>query len=151
MYYKKFRINYIPNLLLARVTFDHCINGGPKMNENLYTAVNEVLNTNLKSSTVISNDLVDKIATLSKNEVLAVRDKMVEKKMDFHFGKIDKRHDQINQLNGWYERAKSQYSDKDKFEEMYKGRWCEYVEKYFTYIDEDYKSSYSRNLQRRRK
>lgn len=151
MYYKRYRINYIPNLLLARTTFDHCVNGGPKMNRNLYLAVNEIFNTNFEPSDTISNNLVDKISTLSQAEALSVRDKMVEKKMDFHFGKIDKRHDQINQLNGWYERAKSQYSDKDKFEKMYNGRWCEYVEKYFTYIDEKYKSSYSRNLLRRRK
>lgn len=99
MYYKKYRLNYIPNLLLARVTFDHCINGGPKMNKNLFEAVNEVANTELKPSEVISNDLIDKISALSKEQVLLVRDKMVDKKMEYHFRKIDKIRTQINHLD----------------------------------------------------
>lgn len=137
MYYQNYRINYVPNLLLARVTFDHCVNGGPKLNKNLYAAVNEVLGTDLTPSKVISNDLADKIATLTKDEALLVRDKMVEKKMEFHFERIDQRHDQINNLDGWYERAKSQYSDKDNFDGMFAQKRLKYFDKYFSLLKEE--------------
>lgn len=47
---------------------------------------------------------------------------------------INERHHQINFLDGWYERAKSQYSYKDMFERKYGQKRLKFFDKYFNLL-----------------
>ena len=58
-----------------------------------------------------------------------------EVRMRHHFNFIIKKHDQINNLEGWYERARSLFSDGKVFDELFLKKRNELLTEYEDYLD----------------
>ena len=134
MFFRPYNINYIPNLKICRVVFDSCVLGGPKMNQLFLDEINKLTGENFKfklrkykrgnnyvtvSDPVIPSKAAELVADLSKEQIIALSDKLVEGRMKYHFRDIEENNSQIDFLEGWYERARCLYSDTDKFDSLF--------------------------------
>lgn len=134
MFFRPYNINYIPNLKICRVVFDSCVLGGPKMNQLFLDEINKLIGENFKftlrnykrgnnyvtvSDPVIPSKAAELVADLSKEQIIALSDKLVEGRMKYHFRDIEENNSQIDFLEGWYERARCLYSDTDKFDSLF--------------------------------
>ena len=58
-----------------------------------------------------------------------------EVRIRHHFNFIIKKHDQINNLEGWYDRARSLFSDGKVFDELFIEKRNDFLTKYENYLD----------------
>ena len=135
MYYQRYNINKLQNLILARNTFDAEINQGTDAGKMLAAAMNEFygyipnqstrfFNQNIK----LNDSLVNAVNRLTPEETIKVNDIFTRLRMDRYFQNTDKNPvKNINNIKGWYNRAKSYYSNQKKFEQLYRHKVDEYI------------------------
>ena len=155
MFFRPYNINYIPDEKLARITFDSCVLAGPKMNK-VYTE--EILRITKKYdiideknkgeiNIVIPSDIAKITSNLSEKQKTEIADNLLKARMRHHFNFIIKEHDQINNLEGWYERARSLFSDGKVFDELFLKKRNYFLTKYEDYLD---KIPYQRHQKRKK-
>ena len=149
MFFRPYNINYIPDEKLARITFDSCVLAGPKMNKffteeilrvtekKLYEVIDDKNDENNqeKINTVIPLDIARITSSLSEKQKTEIADNLLKARMRHHFNFIIKKHDQINNLEGWYERARSLFSDGKVFDELFLKKRNDFLTKYEDYLD----------------
>lgn len=147
MFFRPYNINYIPDKTLARITFDSCMLAGPKMNKvftdeiikltkkSLSDIVRGEKNVIERSKEVIPSKIAALVSTLSDQQKKMMADNLLKARMEHHFNFVTKDPLQINFLEGWYERAKSLYSDKHKFDELYLEKRNDFLTKYEDYLN----------------
>ena len=150
MYFRPYNINFIPNIKLARITFDSCILAGPKMNK-FYTKeilkitgknLNDVIKTkneDLKSrivkniETTIPSDIAQLTNQLSETQITKLADNLLDARMEHHFTDITQNNEQIKYLQGWYNRARNLYSSPNSFDKKYFNKKEDFLTKYKHY------------------
>ena len=84
--------------------------------------------TDIKGATVISPNLATSINLLNSNETSQFNDLLSQKRMSRYFDSVDRNPQKnINNLKGWYNRAKSYYSIPQEFEKLYKNKVDYYI------------------------
>ncbi len=146
MFFRPYNINYIPNEKLARITFDSCMLAGPKMNKaftdevvkltgkSLYDIVDGNAKIIARSERVIPSQVASLVSFLSDKQKTDLADNLLKARMQHHFSFVAEDHSQINNLEGWYERAKSLYSDQRQFDELYLQKRNDFLTKYEDYL-----------------
>ena len=162
MFFRPYNINYIPDEKLARITFDSCVLAGPKMNKvyteeilritekKLYEVINgknRYYKAMKQINTVIPSDIAKITSNLSEKQKTEIADNLLKARMRHHFNFIIKEHDQINNLEGWYERARSLFSDGRVFDELFIEKRNDFLTKYEDYLD---KIPYQRHQKRKK-
>ena len=162
MFFRPYNINHIPDEKLARITFDSCVLAGPKMNRVFTEEILKVTGKKLyefiegknndkknkgKISTVIPSDIARLTSTLSKKQKTEIADNLLKARMEHHFNFVIKNHRQINNLEGWYERARSLFSDGRVFDEFFLDKRDELLTNYEDYLD---KIPYQRHQKRKK-
>ena len=67
----------------------------------------------------INKNLADAVNNLSEEDTIKVNDILTENRMERYFQRVDKYpFENVNNINGWYNRAKSYYSNPQKFEKI---------------------------------
>ena len=135
MYYQRYNINKLQNLKLARNTFDTEINQGTDAGKMLSRAMNEFYGYQKDDSPkyfyenqVLNDTLANAVNNLTPEETANVNDILAKLRMEKYFQSVDKYPSKnINNINGWYNRAKSYYSNPQEFEELYKRRVDDYI------------------------
>ena len=128
MYYQRYGIAQITNLTLARNTFDEEMNQGTNAVRDLILSINEIKGKNISLSNIVSTSLANVVNNLSSQETTKVNDLLTQKRMDRYFDSVDRHpRENINNLRGWYNRAKSYYSNSKLFEEQYKDKVDYYI------------------------
>ena len=128
MYYQRYGINNLNNLPIARNVFDEQVNQGTGAGYDLASAINEYKGTNFAGSSNISQPLANTVNSLTTDEITPFNDLLSQKRMSRYFHSVDKYPQQnINNLNGWYNRVKSYYSDPLEFEKLYKNKVDDYI------------------------
>ena len=128
MYYQRYGINNLNNLPIARNVFDEQVNQGTGAGYDLASAINEYKGTNFAGSSNISQPLANTVNSLTADEITPFNDLLSQKRMSRYFNSVDKYPQQnVNNLNGWYNRVKSYYSDPLEFEKLYKNKVDDYI------------------------
>ncbi len=135
MYYQRYNIDKIQNLLLARNTFDAEVNQGTDAGKMLANAMNEFYGYVPNQSDnffyrniQINNTLANAVNNLTPEETIKVNDILTRLRMDKYFQSTDENPiKNVNNLNGWYNRTKSYYSNPQEFEKLYKSRVDDYI------------------------
>lgn len=128
MYFQRYGINNLNNLPIARNVFDEQVNQGTGAGYDLASAINEYKGTNFAGSSNISQPLANTVNSLTAAEITPFNDLLSQKRMSRYFNSVDKYPQQnINNLNGWYNRVKSYYSDPLEFEKLYKNKVDDYI------------------------
>ena len=150
MFFRPYNINHIPDEKLARITFDSCVLAGPKMNrvfteeilriteKKLYEVIDDKnrYNKAMKQiNIVIPSDIAKITSTLSEKQKTEIADNLLKARMIHHFNFVIKEHKQINNLEGWYERARSLFSDGRIFDELFLEKRNDFLTKYEDYLD----------------
>lgn len=162
MFFRPYNINHIPDEKLARITFDSCVLAGPKMNKvyteeilritekKLYEVINgknRYYKAMKQINTVIPSDIAKITSNLSEKQKTEIADNLLKARMRHHFNFIIKEHNQINNLEGWYERARSLFSDGKVFDELFLEKRNDLLTKYEDYLD---KIPYQRHQKRKK-
>ena len=162
MFFRPYNINHIPDEKLARITFDSCVLAGPKMNrvfteeilrvteKKLYEVIDDKnrYNKAMKQiNIVIPSDIAKITSTLSEKQKTEIADNLLKARMIHHFNFVIKEHKQINNLEGWYERARSLFSDGRIFDELFLEKRNDFLTKYEDYLD---KIPYQRHQKRKK-
>ena len=124
-----------PNLKLARNTFDAEVNQGPYAGKMLANAMNEfygyIPNQSEKffyRNIRLNDNLANAVNNLTPEETIKVNDILAKLRMEKYFQSVDENPIQnVNNINGWYNRAKSYYSNPQEFERLYKHRVDDYI------------------------
>ena len=135
MYYQRYNINKLQNLKLARNTFDAEVNQGTDAGKLLAGAINKHFGYKdekgpgfFYKNISINKNLADAVNNLSEEDTIKVNDILTENRMEKYFRSVDKKPiKNVNNINGWYNRAKSYYSNPQKFEKLYKLRVDDYI------------------------
>ena len=135
MYYQRYNINKLQNLKLARNTFDTEVNQGTDAGKMLSRAMNEFYGYQKGASPkyfyenqVVNDTLANAVNKLTPEETVKVNDILAKLRMEKYFQSVDKNPIQnVNNINGWYNRAKSYYSHPQDFEKLYKNRVDDYI------------------------
>ena len=135
MYYQRYSINKLQNLKLARNTFDAEVNQGPYAGKMLANAMNEfygyIPNQSEKffyRNIRLNDNLANAVNNLTPEETIKVNDILTKLRMEKYFQSVDENPIQnVNNINGWYNRAKSYYSNSQEFERLYKHRVDDYI------------------------
>ncbi len=135
MYYQRYNINKLQNLKLARNTFDAEVNQGPYAGKMLANAMNEfygyIPNQSEKffyRNIRLNDNLANAVNNLTPEETIKVNDILAKLRMEKYFQSVDENPIQnVNNINGWYNRAKSYYSNPQEFERLYKHRVDDYI------------------------
>ena len=135
MYYQRYNINKLQNLKLARNTFDAEVNQGPYAGKMLANAMNEfygyIPNQSEKffyRNIRLNDNLANAVNNLTPEETIKVNDILAKLRMEKYFQSVDENPIQnVNNINGWYNRAKSYYSNSQEFERLYKHRVDDYI------------------------
>ena len=128
MYFQRYGINRLTNLSVARNIFDELINQGTSAGYDLAYTLNQYKGTNFKGYSVISPNLATSINLLNSNETSQFNDLLSQKRMSRYFDSVDRNPQKnINNLKGWYNRAKSYYSIPQEFEKLYKNKVDYYI------------------------
>ena len=135
MYYQRYNINKLQNLKIARNTFDAEVNQGTDAGKLLAGAMNKHFGYKDEKSPgffykniSINKNLADAVNNLSEEDTIKVNDILTENRMEKYFRSVDKKPiKNVNNINGWYNRAKSYYSNPQKFEKLYKLRVDDYI------------------------
>ena len=144
MYYQRYNIDKIQNLLLARNTFDAEVNQGTDAGKMLSRAMNEFYGYQKDNypqyfyeNHVLNDTLVNAVNNLTPEETIKVNDILTRLRMDRYFQSTDKDpFENVNNINGWYNRTKSYYSNPQEFEKLYKSRVDDYIKnKYHQYYN----------------
>ena len=123
MYYKRYGINLITNIKIARNVFDEEMNQGTAAGFDLVSAINEYKNKKFPYNNIISNNLAESVNSLSEKETTEMNDILTQKRMNRYFYSVDKHPEKnINNLRGWYNRASTYYSNPEIFENLYKSK-----------------------------
>ena len=161
MFFRPYNINFIPDKKISRIAFDSCMLAGPKMNKAFTDKILKITGLSLSDitkdkktyenvikniNTVIPSDVTLLTNTLTEKQKTELADYLLKVRMEHHFNFIEKEHTQINFLEGWYERAKSLYSDKHKFDELYLEKRNDFLTKYEDYLN---KIAYKRHQRRK--
>ena len=162
MFFRPYNINHIPDEKLARITFDSCVLAGPKMNKffteeilrvtekKLYEVIydkNRYNKAMKQINTVIPSDIAKITSTLSEKQKTEIADNLLKARIVHHFSLVIKDHSQINNLEGWYERARSLFSDGKVFDELFLEKRNDFLTKYEDYLD---KIPYQRHQKRKK-
>ncbi len=162
MFFRPYNINHIPDEKLARITFDSCVLAGPKMNKffteeilrvtekKLYEVIDDKnrYNKAMKQiNTVIPSDIAKITSTLSEKQKTEIADNLLKARIVHHFSLVIKDHSQINNLEGWYERARSLFSEGKVFDELFLEKRDDFLTKYEDYLD---KIPYQRHQKRKK-
>ena len=130
MYYQRYGINKITNMIIARNVFDSEINQGTLAGKYLSQSINEIKGMSLPLNKIISQNLADIVNNLSFDDIIKLNDLFTIKRMDRYFESVDKKSIQnINNLRGWYNRAIGYYSNPEVFEKLYKDKVDYYIKK----------------------
>ncbi len=78
---------------------------------------------------VISPQLAEKINNLSEEDAIKINDAYTKRRMEKYLELINEEHNQINNLKGWYNRARNHYSNQELFDKLYKSTLDEYLNK----------------------
>ncbi len=136
MYFKRYNIDKLCHNDIARNVFDIVMSTTNQAPKFLADSINQVKNTNFNDKKVISDELADFSNTnLNTDEIRRISDLITQKGMDYYFKSVDRRPQNINNLNGWYNRRKSYYSNPEEFERLYKKLLEEYFKKYGVYYN----------------
>ena len=73
--------------------------------------------------------LAEKINNLSEEDAIKINDAYTKRRMEKYLELIDEEHNQINNLKGWYNRARNHYSNQEQFDKLYKSTLDEYLNK----------------------
>ena len=134
MYYQRYGINKITNMIITRNVFDCEINQGTRAGRYLAQSINEVKGTSLPLNTKISQNLADIVNKLSLDDTIKINDMFTIKRMERYFESVDNRpKENINNLQGWYNRAISYYSKPEVFEKLYKDKVDYYIKKKYSH------------------
>lgn len=101
---------------------------------NLFDVVNGNTTVIERSERVIPSKVAALVSSLSNKQKVEMADNLIKARMEHHFNFIIEDHTQINFLEGWYKRAKSLYSDKHKFDELYLEKRNDFLTKYKDYL-----------------
>lgn len=133
MYYHRYGIAKITNLALARNTFDEEMNQGTNAVRDLTLSINEIKGKNISLSNTVSTSLANVVNNLSSQETIKVNDLLTQKRMERYFDSVDRHpRENINNLRGWYNRARSYYSNSKLFEKQYKDKVDYYIKKKYS-------------------
>ena len=135
MYYQRYNINKLQNLKLARNTFDAEVNQGTDAGKMLSRAMNEFYGYQKGNSPkyfyenkVLNDTLANAVNNLTPEETIKINDILAKLRMEKYFQSVDEKPIQnVNNINGWYNRAKSYYSNPQEFEKLYKHRVDDYI------------------------
>ena len=135
MYYQRYNINKLQNLKLARNTFDAEVNQGTDAGKMLSRAMNEFYGCQkgdfpkyFYENQVLNDTLANAVNNLTPEETIKVNDILAKLRMEKYFQSVDERPiKNVNNINGWYNRAKSYYSNPQEFEQLYKHRVDDYI------------------------
>ena len=135
MYYQRYNINKLQNLKLARNTFDAEVNQGTDAGKMLSRAMNEFYGYQKGNSPkyfyenkMLNDTLANAVNNLTPEETIKVNDILAKLRMEKYFQSVDKYpFENVNNINGWYNRAKSYYSNPQEFEKLYKHRVDDYI------------------------
>ena len=135
MYYQRYNINKLQNLKLARNTFDAEVNQGTDSGKMLSRAMNRfygyqkgVSPKYFYENYVLNDTLARAVNNLTSEETIKVNDILVKLRMEKYFQSVDKNpFENVNNINGWYNRTKSYYSNPQEFEKLYKNRVDDYI------------------------
>ena len=135
MYYQRYNINKLQNLKIARNTFDAEVNQGTDAGKMLSRSMNKFYKLKNNNSPqyfyenhVLNDTLTKAVNNLSEEDTIKVNDILTENRMERYFQSVDKYpFENVNNINGWYNRAKSYYSNPQKFEKLYKPRVDDYI------------------------
>ena len=128
MYYRRYGINNLNNLPIARNVFDEEVNQGTGAGYDLAYISNEYKGTNFAGSSIISEPLTNIVNSLRDDEIVPFNDLLSQKRMSRYFNSVDRHPQQnINNLNGWYNRVQSYYSNPLEFEKLYKNKVDYYI------------------------
>ena len=76
----------------------------------------------------ISEPLTNIVNSLRDDEIVPFNDLLSQKRMSRYFNSVDRHPQQnINNLNGWYNRVQSYYSNPLEFEKLYKNKVDYYI------------------------
>ena len=136
MYYQRYNINKLQNLKLARNTFDAEVNQGTDAGKMLSRAMNEFYGYQKGDSPkyfyenqVLNDTLANAVNKLTTEEAIKVNDILTKLRMEKYFQSVDKNPIQnVNNINGWYNRTKSYYSNPQEFEQLYRHRVDDYIQ-----------------------
>ena len=130
MYYKRYGINLITNIKIARNVFDEEMNQGTAAGFDLVSAINEYKNKKFPYNKIISDNLAESVNSLSEKETTEMNDILTQKRMNRYFYSVDKHPEKnINNLRRWYNRASTYYSNPEIFENLYKSKVDYYIQK----------------------
>ena len=135
MYYQRYNINKLQNLQLARNTFDAEVNQGTDAGKMLSRAMNEFYGYQKGDSQkyfyenqVLNDMLANAVNNLTPEETIKINDILAKLRMERYFQSVDEKPIQnVNNINGWYNRAKSYHSNPQEFERLYKHRVDDYI------------------------
>ena len=135
-YLKRHAVDKVCDKDLARNTFDILMSTTNKAPHFLAESVNQIKNTDFHDSDVVSDELAGYVnQNLTDEDISQINDLLTQKGMNYYFNSVDRRPTNINNINGWYNRRKSYYSNPEKFDLLYKKRLKEYLKKYGAYYD----------------
>lgn len=76
----------------------------------------------------LNDTLANAVNNLTPEETVKVNDILAKLRMERYFQSVDKYPSKnVNNINGWYNRAKSYYSNPQEFEKLYKHRVDDYI------------------------
>ena len=78
---------------------------------------------------VLNDTLANAVNKLTTEEAIKVNDILTKLRMEKYFQSVDKNPIQnVNNINGWYNRTKSYYSNPQEFEQLYRHRVDDYIQ-----------------------
>ena len=135
MYFQRYGINKICSAPLARHLLDMEVSIGTAPIKYLSENLNNLYNTNYNRIT-ISDTMAQHVNSLSEEEIKELNNKLSIQRMKKYFNSVDKYPKQnINNLNGWYDRTKSYHSSPDDFEKNFGEQKLQYFNKYGKYYN----------------
>ena len=135
MYFQRYGINKICSTPLARHLLDMEVSIGTVPVKYLNKNLNSLYNTNYTGVT-ISDTMARHLNSLSEKEIQKLNDQLSIQRMKKYFNSVDKYPRQnINNLNGWYDRSKSYHSSPDEFETNFGEQKLHYFNKYGKYYN----------------
>ena len=133
MYLRRYNIDKLCKISLARHMLDQQMSIGTIPVSFLIDEVNKMEGTSFdKNRKTIPYALAEVLNQMDDEKIIELNNRLACRRMEKYFNSVDKWNKNIN---GWYDRARSYYSDKDEFDRLFLKKRDEYLAKYKSYYN----------------